>query len=125
MEWYETVKDVVSQSGGWVGIATAVTVLIKSRSDKKTTDMENFNKMFNEGQEERENIRKQHREYQERTDKKIDDLEKKIEYMDKRNTIKMRAINSAYRCKLPENTEDCPVLKTLSKECGDDSCKQS
>ena len=29
----------------------------------------------------------------------------------------MRAINSAYRCKLPEKLpDDCPVLKTLSDE---------
>lgn len=121
MEWYEILIGAVGTIGGAGGFISLYT----AKAKRTSVEIDNFKKMFDEGQEERENIRKQHQEYQEKTDKKIDDLERKIEYMDKRNSIKMRAINSAYRCTLPEKTEDCPVLKTLNKESGDDTCKQS
>lgn len=122
MEWYEILIGALGTLGGAGGFISIYT----AKAKKSTIEIENFKKLFDEAQEERENIRKQHLDYMGQTDKKIDDLEKKIEYMDKRNTIKMRAINSAYRCTLPEKTEDCPVLMTLNKECGDDGkCSQS
>lgn len=122
----DSLMDIITTSGGFAGIASAFVMVIKSISDKKNSDTDNLKKMLDEAQEERVNIRQQHLDYMNQTDKKIDDLEKKIEYMEKRNTIKMRAINSAYRCTLPEKTEDCPVLMTLNKECVDDGkCSQS
>lgn len=118
MEWYNLLSIILGGSGligGGISIYTA-------RVKKDSMEIDNFKKLFDEAQEERENIRKQHIDYMAQTDAKIDRLEKKIDFSDKRNAIKMRAINSAYRCKLPEKTEDCPVLKTLNKECDSDTC---
>lgn len=83
-------------------------------------EIENFKKLFDEAQEERENIRKMYSDHTTEMNEKIRKLEQKVEYMDKRNTIKLRAINSAYRCTLPSEIKDCPVLKTLDTECKDD-----
>lgn len=118
MEWYNIVITIVSLIGGTGGFISLYT----AKAKKDSMEIDNFKKMFDEAQEERSNIRKQHSEYMEKTDRKIDRLEGKIDYMEKRNAIKMRAINSAYRCKLPEKTEDCPVLKTLNQECDSDTC---
>lgn len=117
MEWVNIISILLG--GGVVG---SIISLYTAKAKKSTIEIENFKKLFDEAQEERENIRKQHIDYMTQTDNKIDRLEKKIEYMDKKNSIKLRAINSAYRCTLPENTEDCPVLKTLNKECEGDNC---
>lgn len=107
------------------GLLTAGVSIYMARAKKSTIEIENFKKLFDEAQEERENIRQQHIDYMAQTDAKIDRLERKIDYSDKRNAIKMRAINSAYRCKLPEKTEDCPVLKTLSKESEVEQCNNN
>lgn len=107
---------------GGGGIIAGGISIYTAKAKKSTIEIENFKKLFDEAQEERENIRQQHQDYMKQTDAKIERLEKKIDYSDKRNAIKMRAINSAYRCKLPEKTEDCPVLKTLNQECDSDTC---
>lgn len=121
MEWW--VNSLIALFGG--GFVSGVVHLYTAKAKKSTIEIENFKKLFDEAQEERENIRQQHIDYMAQTDAKIERLERKIDYSDKRNTIKMRAINSAYRCKLPEKTEDCPVLKTLSKESEVEQCNNN
>lgn len=118
MEWYNILILILGGVGGTGGIISLYT----AKAKKDSMEIDNFKKLFDEAQEERENIRKQHLDYMKQTDEKILKLEQKIDFSDKRNAIKMRAINSAYRCKLPENTEDCPVLKTLNQECDSDTC---
>lgn len=112
MEWYNIVITIVGLIGGAGGFLSLYT----AKAKKDSMEIDNFKKMFDEAQEERSSIRRQHTEYMEQTDRKIERLEGKIDYMEKRNAIKMRAINSAYRCKLPQKTLDCPVLKTLNQE---------
>lgn len=121
MEWYQIVITILAAVGGTSGLISIYT----AKAKKSTIEIENFKKLFDEAQEERENIRKLHVDYTTETNEKIKSLEHKIEQMDKRNTIKLRAINSAYRCTLPAEIKDCPVLKTLNTECGNEGglCK--
>lgn len=113
MEWYSILISVLGLIGGAGGIVSLYT----AKAKKSSMEIDNFKKLFDEAQEERTSIRQQHQDYMVQTDAKIDKLEKKIDFSDKRNAIKIRAINTAYRCKYPEKLpEDCPVLKTLSDE---------
>lgn len=124
--WYETALYIVAGLGGLTGISSAVLSIYKAKPEKATTEIENFKKLFDEAQEEREKLKESHNKYVEDTDKKIKGLEDKITEMDRRNSRKLRAINSAYRCKLPEKMSDCPVLKTLDEQCEnstDKNCK--
>lgn len=114
-----SILAVIFGGGGLIGGGISI---YNAKAKKNSVEIENFKKLFDEAQEERENIRQQHQDYMKQTDAKIDKLEKRIDYSDKRNAIKMRAINSAYRCKLPEKVDDCPVLKTLNKESDNDVC---
>lgn len=118
MEWYNILILLLGGIGGTGGLISLYT----AKAKKSSMEIDNFKKLFDEAQEERENIRKSHQDYMAQTDAKILKLEQKIDYSDKRNAIKMRAINSAYRCKLPEKTEDCPVLQTLNSESDNDLC---
>lgn len=116
MEWYEiiiTLIGLVGGTGGFISLYTA-------KAKKSSMEIDNCKKLFDEAQEERESIRQQHIDYMAQTDAKIDRLEKKIDHSEKRNAINMRAINSAYRCNLPDKVENCPVLKTLSRESDND-----
>ena len=118
MEWYNILVLILGGVGGTGGLISLYT----AKAKKDSMEIDNFKKLFDEAQEERANIRQQHIDYMRQTDEKIMKLEQKIDFSDKRNAIKMRAINSAYRCKLPEKTEDCPVLQTLNQECDSDTC---
>ena len=118
MEWYNIIVLILGGVGGTGGLISLYT----AKAKKSSMEIDNFKKLFDEAQEERENIRKTHQDYMKETDAKILKLEQKIYYSDKRNAIKMRAINSAYRCRLTEKTEDCPVLQTLNQECDSDTC---
>lgn len=117
-----SILAVIFGGGGLIGGGISI---YNAKAKKNSLEIENFKKLFDEAQEERENIRQQHQDYMKQTDEKIDRLEKRIDYSDKRNAIKMRAINSAYRCTLPKDTKECPVLRTLNKESDNDVCESS
>lgn len=119
---------------GGGGLITGIISLYHAKSQKNTMDAETFKKFFDESEErykgefgrysqelerakkEREEARESSHKYRFETDKKIDDLNNKIDNMQKRNNAKIRAINSAYRCSLPTDVRDCPVLKTFDLE---------
>lgn len=121
MEWYNILILILGGVGGTGGIISLYT----AKEKKDSMEIDNFKKLFDEAQEERASIRQQHQDYMKQTDEKIDGLEKRIDYSDKRNAIKMRAINSAYRCTFPKDTKDCPVLRTLNTESDNDVFEDS
>lgn len=126
MVWYEIAVYTVAGLGGLTGISSAILSFYKAKPEKATTEIENFKRLFDEAQEERKILKDNHEKYVSDTDKKIRGLEEKIMEMDRKNSRKLRAINSAYRCKLPEKMSDCPVLKTLDEQCmssTDPNCK--
>ena len=119
---------------GGGGLITGIISLYHAKSQKNTMDAETFKKFFDESEErykgeferyskelerakmERKEAKKSSKEYRTNTDKKIEDLNNKMDNMQKRNNAKIRAINSAYRCSLPTDVRDCPVLKTFDHE---------
>lgn len=50
---------------------------------------------------------------------KIDNLEKRVDNTEKRITLYTNAVNFAYRCKLPKDLKECPVLEYVrtGKDC--------
>ncbi|MCM1555819.1 MAG: hypothetical protein NC048_10065 [Bacteroides sp.] len=113
MEWYNIIVLIFGAIGGTGGIVSLFTA--KAKRDGMLT--ESMQKIVDEAQEERASLRQIHNEYVEESDKRMKYLENKVNQLEKRDTIKMRAINSAYRCKLPAAIADCPVLKTLKDGC--------
>lgn len=82
---------------------------------KNSLEIENFKKLFDEAQEERENMKLLYSAYEEKTDSKIKELESKLSFMEKRYNTIVRATNTAYRCPFPQNMRDCPVIKNLDE----------
>lgn len=126
--------NMVSMLLGGGGLVAALKALFTARSEKVAVDEETFGKFFEKSEAryndefkryteeleraklEREEARESSHKYRLETDKKIEDLNNKIDNMQKRNNAKIRAINSAYRCSLPVDVRDCPVLKTFDHE---------
>lgn len=120
MEWYSILSLVFGFLGGSGGVVSLFTA--KAKREGMVTN--NMKQIIDEAQEERASLRedkkelaREKKELEDRYEKRIKDLELKTEKLEKRDAIKMRAISSAYRCKLPAEIDDCPVLKTLSEEC--------
>lgn len=120
MDFIGTVLAVLGAVGGTSGVIALYTAKAKRRgmeADNKAKEVAAMQGMINEAQEERKALREMHAEYRKETDLKIEKMGAKIEEYQRKNTLKLRAINSAYRCRLPDQLSDCPVLKTLDEEC--------
>ena len=112
MQWFEILLGVVAGVGGAGGIVTLYT----ARAKRTSVEIDNFKKLFDEAQQERDNIRSTHEAYRRHTDGKIAGLENKIDTMYRRQNILQRAINAAWGCRHTDAHRDCPVIKTLTEE---------
>lgn len=112
---------------GGGGMITGLIALFHAKPNKDRIDAETFQAFCDEMQEtfnkereehhknieelkaERELQKKDSAEYRAKTDKKISELFQKLD-------IHTCAVNSAYRCPLPSNIDDCPVIATLNRK---------
>ena len=112
MDWQEILITALGCLGGTGGIVT----LYMARAKRNSLEIDNFRKLFDEAQQERDNIRSTHEAYRRHTDGKIAGLENKIDTMYRRQNILQRAINAAWGCRHTDTHRDCPVIKTLTEE---------
>lgn len=118
--------EILSLIFGGGGLITGGIALFHAKPNKDRIDAETFQAYCDEIQQNFDKEREEHHksieeikkdrdeqkrdssEYRIKTDKKISDLYNKLEGY-------TCAVNSAYRCPLPDNIEDCPVIFTLNK----------
>ena len=102
MAWYNILAVVLGAFGGVGGFISLYTAHAK----KTGMEVDNMIKVLGQAQEERETMKKN-----------LTRLEERVSASSKRDIIKMRAINSAYRCTVIKDVADCPVIHTLRQEC--------
>lgn len=102
MAWYDILAVILGAFGGIGGFISLYT----ARAKKTGMEVDNMVKVMNEGRTERDAMKK-----------RIASLEERVSASSKRDIIKMRAINSAYRCTAVKDVADCPVIHTLRQEC--------
>lgn len=125
------VVEIITIAFGGGGIITGCIALYHARPNKDRIDAETFKQYCDEIQQnfdkereeshrqieelknERDAQKKDSAEYRTKTDKKISGLYDIV-------NVQKCAIFSAYRCPLPSNIEDCPVIHTLNKESKDE-----
>lgn len=126
MEWYEIVALVVGALGGTAGLIG----LYKAKSEKTGIDIGNMqemleeaHKMFNVACEEKDKIQKEFTDYKAENMKYIGEFKERFTKVEKRldkaeDTIfdLTGAVYQGYRCKYPENVEDCPVIKEYERK---------
>lgn len=106
--------------GGLTGIVSAVISGYHAKSNKDTIDISNFHQLIEEERTERQHLAQEYREYKEEVNKKVDEVKRRFEKMEADNHKMLSAIYQAYRCRFPESTDDCPVIKMFT-ECS--TCK--
>lgn len=126
MVWYEIVALLVGALGGTAGLIG----LYKAKAEKTGIDIGNMqemlneaHKMFNSACEEKEAIQKEFSDYKAENMKYIGEFKERFAKVEKRldkaeDTIfdLTGAVYQGYRCKFPENIEDCPVIKEYEKK---------
>lgn len=125
MEWYNILSIVVGALGGTAGFVG----LYKAKSEKTTIDVSNMqsmldeaHKMYDEMKEEKNDVNQEFHAYKEETMSYISEFKERFAKVESRldraeeTVFQLKgAIYRGYRCKFPENIEDCPVIKEYEK----------
>lgn len=133
MEWYNILVLILGAVGGVGGLVG----LYKAKAEKTGIDITNMkemleeaHKMYDEMKEEKELINKEFHDYKEENMKYIGEFKDRFAQverrLDKTENIVLQlkgAVYQGYRCKYPQNIEDCPVIKEYEKtQC--DKCEK-
>lgn len=122
MNWIE----ILSTIGGSAGLVALIKVgidLYNAKSSKTKVDIGNMqemleeaHKMYDEATERYNNLVNRFDSYKEDIEKKEEKRDAKIsELISKFNKLE-RTVTQAYRCKYPENIQDCPVVKSYEEK---------
>ena len=128
MNWLE-VLGAVGGTAGIISLVNAGINLYNAKSNKTKVDVGNMqemldesHKMFNEAIKRYEAAEKRNEENRLQFKQYVDDLRKEVNRLkdsdrDKESRINHleKVVNVAWRCKYPENVEDCPVVQEFEK----------
>jgi DNA-binding transcriptional MerR regulator len=126
MEWYNIVLLLLGGVGGTAGLIS----IYKAKPEKTGLEIGNMRemldearKMFNDACEEKEQVQKEFADYKTENMKYIGEFKERFAKVEQRldqaeGTIfdLTGAVYQGYRCKYPENIEDCPVIKEYEKK---------
>lgn len=137
MNWYEILVGITGVIGGGAGLIS----IYHAKSNKQTIDISNMqsmleeaHKMFDEMKQEKDNVSQDFQEYKELTNKYVADFKERFAKLEERvdraenNVLNLkRSVFQGYRCKFPDDIQDCPVIKEYERikciECKkDDNC---
>lgn len=125
--------DVLGAVGGTAGVVSLAKVgidVFMAKSGKTKVDVGNMqemlneaHKMFDEANKRYNALAKRFDEYKEESDKREEKYDKKIEVVENKVLSLERTVTQAYRCKYPDNIQDCPVVKAYEERTACDSCR--
>lgn len=130
MEWYNILALVFTAIGGTAGLIA----LYKAKAEKTSIDVGNMqsmldeaHKMYDEMKNEKNLVNEEFRSYKEDNMKYIAEFKERFAKVEQRldrteeEVFRLRgAIYQGYRCRYPDNIEDCPVVKEYEKShCGE------
>lgn len=117
--WFEIFIAVLGSVGGTAGIVG----LYKAKSEKTSIDVKNMQTMLDEAHKMYEGARKREEEIEKDFELRFAKMEKRISSAEDEIFSLKSAVFQGYRCKYPQNIEDCPVLKEYETKCCDDCVK--
>ena len=112
MNWTE----IISLLGGLTGITAIITTVYTMKVKKESQQIDNLRKIIDELQEDRTLLRGEFNEYKDNSEKRFAKNELIAEQNKKKIDQQSQAINLAYRCKVVENIDCCPVLQHLQQD---------
>lgn len=111
-QWVDLLVLILGAIGGTGGIIS----IYHAKSKKDTIDIQNFHALLEEERKERNILADEHKAYKEEVDKKVAQVKKDFEDLRSENQRMLRAIYQAYRCRFPEDIDDCPVISMFNHD---------
>lgn len=132
MEWYNILALILGAAGGVSGIIS----LYHAKPKKDTIDISNMtamldesHKMYDEMKTEKGDVIEDYKAYKEETMRYIAEFKQRFSKLESRiekaedEVLNLKgAIYQGYRCKLPKQIEDCPVIKAFQNICSCADC---
>lgn len=126
MEWYNILTLVVGAFGGTAGLIA----IYKAKPEKTSIEVQNMkamleesHKMYDEMKAEKEEEQKDFKAYKEENMKYVAEFKERFAKLENRldkaedAVLNLKAaVYQGYRCKFPQNTSDCPVIKEYEKK---------
>lgn len=111
-QWIDILAVFLGAIGGTGGIIS----IYHAKSKKDSIDIQNFHALIEEERKERNILVDEHKAYKEEVDKKVAQVKKDFEDLRSENQRMLRAIYQAYRCRFPEDIDDCPVISMFNHD---------
>lgn len=131
MNWTE-ILGLIGGGAGIVALIKAGIDIYNAKSNKTKIDLENMQKMLDAAVKRYEALEKKFNEFVEKTHGYVEELrtaivdrDDKIDSLDERVNHMEKVVNVAWRCKYPDNVEDCPVIQEYEKRHLCDECEHS
>lgn len=129
MDWFSWV-------GGGAGLVALIKVgidIFMARSNRNVVDLSNMEKMLHDAMDRYDKLeqkfdrfQKESHTYVESLRNRIVGMEEKIQGQEARMNNFEKVVNTAWRCKFPQNIQECPVIaeyekRHLCSECSKES----
>lgn len=122
MNWLEIV-GAIGGSAGVVALIKAGIDVYKAKSGKTSVDLDNMNKILQEAIARHDKLEARFDEFQGKAHGYVQELrgmivarDAQINNLEGRINDLERVVNVAWRCKYPENVDDCPVIQEYEKK---------
>ena len=117
MNWTE-ILGLIGGGAGIVALIKAGIDIYNAKSVRTGVDLTNMEKMLNDSMGRYEKLEKKFDEFQKASHEYVEGLrgrivqiEKRAQKQEERINHMEKVVNVAWRCKYPENVQDCPVIK--------------
>lgn len=121
MNWLNII-GAIGGSAGIVALIKAGIDIFNARSNRNTVDISNMEKMLKDSMERYDKLEQKFDEFQTKSHEYVEGLRTRIvgieiksQRQEERINNMEKVINLAWRCKFPENVQDCPVIKEYEK----------
>lgn len=131
MNWTEII-GLIGGGAGIVALIKAGIDIYNAKSNRTTVDLGNMQRMLDDALKRNDALEKKFNEFVEKTHGYVEELrnaivsrDDKIDKLDERVNHMEKVVNVAWRCKYPDNVEDCPVIQEYEKRHLCDECEHS
>lgn len=131
MNWQE-ILGLIGGGAGIVALIKAGIDVYNAKSNRTTVDLGNMQRMLDDALKRNDELEKKFNDFIEKTHGYIEELriaivsrDDKIDKLDERMNHMEKVVNVAWRCKYPDNVEDCPVIQEYEKRHLCDECEHS
>lgn len=117
--------ELLSQIGGAAGIVALIKVFIdifNARSNRNTIDLDNMQKVLQATMDRYDKLEQKFDKFQQDTHAYVEglrttivDLQESVQQHETKINNFEKVVNTAYRCRYPENLQDCPVIAEYEK----------